>query len=146
MKIILKNTQRYTLIVPLCLIVATLFAIKGCSNSETKHHILKFAGEGIEIESQSIEYGNYATEPKNPEREGFGFEGWFIDDDTFANEWDFNTYVVTQDTTLYANWGINYPIDVPFTEFSLTGTSCQWTTINYDDTLIVINTDFHINK
>ena len=34
---------------------------------------------------------------------------------------------------------INYPSDISFTEYSLEGTSCQWKNINYDDKIIVIN-------
>ncbi|MDL2262419.1 InlB B-repeat-containing protein, partial [Bacteroidales bacterium OttesenSCG-928-I21] len=70
-------------------------------------HTLKFAGEGIVIEAQSITHGNYATEPESPERDDYNFEGWFIDNLTFTSEWNFKTYIVTRDTTLYAKWGKN---------------------------------------
>ena len=32
-----------------------------------------------------------------------------------------------------------YPIEIPFTEYSLSGTSCQWVNLNYDETVIIIN-------
>jgi len=32
-----------------------------------------------------------------------------------------------------------YPIEVPFTEYLLIGTSCQWVNLNYDDKIIIIN-------
>jgi hypothetical protein len=32
------------------------------------------------------------------------------------------------------------PIEISFTEYSLAETSCQWTNLNYDETVIVINT------
>ena len=35
----------------------------------------------------------------------------------------------------------NYPIEISFTEYSLTSTSCQWTNLIYDDKLIVVNSD-----
>ena len=78
----------------------------GCNKPDKppQYYTVNFAGEGVDIESQSIENGNYATEPENPERDGFDFDGWFIDNDTFANKWDFKNCVVTQDTTLYAKW------------------------------------------
>ena len=35
----------------------------------------------------------------------------------------------------------NYPVKIPFTEYSLAGTFCQWTNLNYDDKIIVINSN-----
>ena len=35
--------------------------------------------------------------------------------------------------------GNDYPIDIPFEEYSLAGTACQWANLNYDDKVIVIN-------
>lgn len=32
-----------------------------------------------------------------------------------------------------------YPIDIPFTVYSLSGTSCQWINLNYDEQVIIIN-------
>jgi len=34
-----------------------------------------------------------------------------------------------------------YPKDISFTEYSLDGTSCQWINLNYNDELIIINSD-----
>jgi uncharacterized repeat protein (TIGR02543 family) len=144
MEIIFKKPLWFTVITTLCLVVVTLFAAGGCDKAEIlpKHYTVNFVGEGVGIEAQSITHGNYATAPKNPEREGYDFGGWFTDNGTFVNEWDFKTGIVTQDTTLYAKWERNtlqdYPIEIPFTEYSLAGTSCQWTNLNYDDKLIVI--------
>jgi len=145
MEIILKKPLWFTVITTLlCLVVVTLFAASGCDKAEVlPNYIVIFAGEGIGIEAQSITHGNYATAPENPQRESYDFEGWFTDNGTFANEWDFKTDIVTQDTTLYAKWKENtsqdYPIEIPFTEYSLVGTSCQWVNLNYDDKLIIVN-------
>jgi len=35
----------------------------------------------------------------------------------------------------------NDPVETPFTEYSLAGTFCQWTNLNYDDKIIVINSN-----
>ena len=106
MKIILKKPRWFTVIATLCLVVATLFTVVSCDKpeNENKQYTLHFAGEEIDIEPQLIEYGKHATVPENPERENYDFDGWFIDNSTFANEWDFETDIVTQDTTLYAKW------------------------------------------
>jgi uncharacterized repeat protein (TIGR02543 family) len=53
---------------------------------------------------EDIEDDGLATEPTAPTRLNYAFAGWFTDDDTFANEWDFTTDTVTEDTTLYAKW------------------------------------------
>lgn len=147
MGIILKKPLWFTVITKLCLVAVTLFAASGCDKTEAlpNNHTLTFAGKGVTIEAQSITHGNYATEPKNPEREGCNFAGWFTDNDTFINKWDFKTDIVTQDTMLYAKWEEDtlqdYPIEIPFTEYSLEETSCQWTNLGYDDKIIVINSD-----
>jgi len=106
MKIIFKKPLWLTVLTTLCLIVVTLLAAGGCDNAEIlpKHYTVIFVGEGVVIEQQSITHGNYAIAPENPEREGYGFGGWFTDKGTFANEWDFKTDIVMQDTTLYAKW------------------------------------------
>ena len=53
----------------------------------------------------NVEHGSPITAlSPEPARDGFNFGGWFIDNGTFEEKWDFETYVVTQDTTLYAKW------------------------------------------
>ena len=44
------------------------------------------------------------TVPTTPTKGDLVFGGWFTDNGTFANEWDFNTNTVTSDITLYAKW------------------------------------------
>jgi len=39
-----------------------------------------------------------------------------------------------------------YPIEIPFTEYSLKGTSCQWTNLAYDNTVIIIDSDEKMNQ
>jgi len=34
---------------------------------------------------------------------------------------------------------INYPVDIPFTEYSLANTSCRWMNLPYDEQIIIIN-------
>ena len=40
----------------------------------------------------------------------------------------------------------NDPVDIPFTEYSLAGTSCQWTNLNYDDKVIVISSSEELGR
>jgi uncharacterized repeat protein (TIGR02543 family) len=67
-------------------------------------YTVSFAGEEIDIAPQIIEDGNLATCPEDLTRAGYNFDGWFTDNDTFLDEWDFETDVVTQDVILYAKW------------------------------------------
>ena len=41
---------------------------------------------------------------------------------------------------------INYPIDIPFTEYSLTNTSCRWMNLPYDEQIIIINSSEELEK
>ena len=64
-----------------------------------------FAGETINIATQTVELGDYATEPTDtPEREGYVFSGWYSDNETFMNRWDFQTHIVPANLTLWAKW------------------------------------------
>ena len=58
---------------------------------------------GSAVTSQIIESGDCALSPEDPTLYGFVFKGWFTDDGTFQNEWDF-TDPVTGNMTLYAKW------------------------------------------
>ena len=58
---------------------------------------------GSQVASQLIEDGDPALTPDNPTLYGFVFKGWFTDNGTFLNEWDFSD-PVTCDMTLYAKW------------------------------------------
>ena len=56
-------------------------------------------GEEVYRIEQVEKYAN-ATKPQDPEKEGYKFAGWYIDDE----KWSFNGYVVTKDITLVAQW------------------------------------------
>ncbi|MBO4726249.1 MAG: InlB B-repeat-containing protein, partial [Clostridia bacterium] len=57
--------------------------------------------------TQSIKHDENATEPTNINKEGYTLINWYYEDDEGnQHAYDFAT-PVTQDMTLYANWGIN---------------------------------------
>ena len=58
---------------------------------------------GSSLASQSVQRGSYAIRPKTPTKEGFIFDGWYIEEEC-TNEFDFTSTLVTGDTTLYAKW------------------------------------------
>ena len=67
------------------------------------------SNEGSAVAPITQNYGTPVTEPSNPTRLGYTFDGWYTDDNTFLLEYEFTT--MTQNTTLYAKWNIvNYDI------------------------------------
>lgn len=49
--------------------------------------------------------------PNTPTKELRDFAGWYTDDQTFVNKWDFDNDRLTKDITLYAKWTIKkFPI------------------------------------
>jgi uncharacterized repeat protein (TIGR02543 family) len=60
-------------------------------------------GGSTVADQTSILSGNTATEPADPTRTDYAFRGWFTDDTSFLNEFDFAT-AITSDITLYAKW------------------------------------------
>lgn len=58
-------------------------------------------GHGI-VDSQTIAENGKATEPTNPEKNGYIFDGWYVDEE-FTEKFYFNT-PITKNITLYAKW------------------------------------------
>lgn len=92
--------------------------------TEIVYHNVHFAGDNVSINSQYVEHGLYATEPTEPTRPHYTFGGWFTDDNTFQNQWNFTTNTVMSDMTLYAKWE---PImfNVNFSGISVSGIPTQ---------------------
>lgn len=64
---------------------------------------LNYEGAENSIEPQTVKAGEYATEPPEPIREDYSFEGWFTEPE-MKNRFDFAATPVTSDITLYAGW------------------------------------------
>ncbi len=60
---------------------------------------------GSVVDDEVTFIGELATQPTAPTKAGYKFAGWYKED-TFVNEWDFDTDTVTADTTLYAKWDL----------------------------------------
>ena len=72
---------------------------------EIKTFTVSFFGTVDDIEPQTVEYGNKAEKPEDPEIEGYAFLGWF----NGQAEYDFDK-AVTEDLLLVAKWGKTYSI------------------------------------
>lgn len=58
---------------------------------------------GSSVNAKSATYKTTVGSPENPTRLGYGFGGWYKDKNC-TNKWNFNSDVVTSETTLYAKW------------------------------------------
>ena len=80
---------------------------------EEKTFTVTFINSGEIIESLSIQEGNSATEPTQPIKTGYIFDGWYTSEDggkTLSKKFDFATLIAT-DFTLYAKWNqISYTV------------------------------------
>lgn len=60
-------------------------------------------GGGSPVPSQTVQYGETVTEPDEPTREGYLFNGWYADLDK-TDLWNFEEDTVRGNMTLYAGW------------------------------------------
>jgi len=58
---------------------------------------------GSAVDPVTVEEESQCRVPEDPEKEGYVFIGWFTDDGTFQDRYDFST-VPEQSFTLYAKW------------------------------------------
>lgn len=66
-------------------------------------HTVSFTHDGNSdaTQSQTIRYGGKVTEPENPTKTGYVFDGWKTDD---GRIWNFDTDTVTGELSLTAQW------------------------------------------
>ena len=58
---------------------------------------------GSDVPAQTQMYGEYLEIPEPPTREGYRFEGWYIDE-TCEILWNVEGRTIETDMTLYAGW------------------------------------------
>jgi uncharacterized repeat protein (TIGR02543 family) len=58
---------------------------------------------GSEVAGQDLFRGERVRRPANPVRPNYQFDGWYKDNDTFQDEWDFDI-VPDRELTLHAKW------------------------------------------
>jgi uncharacterized repeat protein (TIGR02543 family) len=83
--------------------------VSSCGDDDDKKNPGEFtvsfnSNGGSDVADQKVVESGKATKPANPTKDGFTFVAWYKDNNTFANEWNFATEVVTADVTLFAKW------------------------------------------
>ena len=69
-----------------------------------RQYTLNFeTNNGSSIEDQKLFKDGKISEPEEPTREGYTFEGWYSDEN-FETLWNFEKDTVTKNITLYAKW------------------------------------------
>ena len=66
-------------------------------------------GGSPEPEPRTIAKGEKVPAPRSVSKRFHTFKGWYTDNETFADQWDFTAHAITRDVTLYAGWQ-----EVPF--------------------------------
>jgi len=74
---------------------------------------------GSSVPSQKLLKDETVKKPADPKRAGYIFDGWFVDNKTFLDKWDFNI-APTEDMTLHAKW--TEPYDLTFN----VGNAIEW--------------------
>ncbi len=64
------------------------------------------SNDGSDVVKVTGVFGETITLPEKPTKDGYLFDGWFTDDNTFVNEFTSST-LVTADIIVYAKWKIN---------------------------------------
>ena len=60
---------------------------------------------GSSVSAQKVRHGSKASQPANPTRSGYAFQGWYTAK-SGGSKYDFSR-AVTSDVTLYAHWTVN---------------------------------------
>lgn len=100
----INNMRKLVFILGLFLLSITIVGCKETPDpivEETKYTV-EFISDDIIYNSQEIVSGKVAVNPTDPTKEGFTFDGWFIDS-TFTTEWE-STTPIKANQKLYALW------------------------------------------
>ena len=94
---------------------------------------------GSGVASQTVRNGQKANKPQDPTKEGYTFIGWYKDS-AFNTAFDFDSDIVTADTTLYASFGENTSADSEFSVSYVSGVDG----VNFDSTTTFHNTVYNL--
>ena len=76
----------------------------GGGGTTTTYTVTFYSNGGDPVSTQTVNSGGKASDPGNPGRVGYGFGGWYSDDGSFSNFYNF-ALPVSGNIDLYAKWG-----------------------------------------
>lgn len=100
-KNLIERIMRVSTIAVLAVITFAFLSSCHIPSDVVLHTITFDSNGGSEVPYQKIWDGTKVSPVKNPKMEGYGFDGWFLEE----QEFDFNT-VIHKDITLVAHWKI----------------------------------------
>jgi len=85
--------------------ILILFIITIYLATKSSFTVTWYTNGGTEIASVKAKYGSLIAQPTDPTKEGYVFDGWYLDRDaTFS--WDFSSDTVQDSMTLFAKWTV----------------------------------------
>ncbi|KAK3604767.1 hypothetical protein CHS0354_000425 [Potamilus streckersoni] len=114
------------------------FFASGCGELDlTSSFTVKFDSKGgSPVPDQIITLGGKITPPKDPTRQGYTFDGWYIDL-TSNNKFKIESEVITANITLYAKW-IPNGVTVTFVEVTLNANGGSYGSVTNGTTITEI--------
>ena len=97
------NISVRTLNIIIVVLAALLLACMAYGVTKGGFHVSFDAQGGTAVEPQTRMYGELLDEPDPPTREGFEFDGWYLDPGGTL-PWDAEKDTVSESMTLYAKW------------------------------------------
>ena len=91
---------------------------------------------GSEVKSVTTAVNKTIAEPTEPTRKGYEFIGWYKTESLFT-QWDFDSYIVTSNMTLYAGWRLVNKVFIDSDAFDYTGGECYYN-VTADTTDVVL--------
>lgn len=98
LKISVKTLDRIIVACIAVIVITMLLSIKDIGFEITYNTL-----GGTAIETETVMYGAHIDESLIPEREGYTFTGWFLDE-ACTIPWDMEEDIIDRDVTLYAGW------------------------------------------
>jgi len=103
--------KKIRLVFAAAIALSAVFAVlaTGCKKNNANYPERTFmvtfnSNGGSAVEAVVAKGGALLAEPAAPTMAAYYFVGWFTDNNTFADRWDFSNTRVTRDITLYAQW------------------------------------------
>ena len=99
--------SRYFTVIKLVFVLMLFFGLYGCDIGETEIRIDFESNGGTEVDSIITDGESRVSMPEDPEKEGYEFEGWYWDDETFRDSFTANSLKdrpLSENFTVYAKW------------------------------------------